>query len=162
MIDFLKIIKNKFFPFFCRLFVFLGTSFPAFALEVPSDYYYIKGTCSVGSVTIYVPYNYAKYFGLGKDGSYDIPINEYSSSISMYGYTSNGTEYKFTFKSFSDVSVRLTSGSSFSDETLVHITETNIPSLNSTDFTFFGQDTIVNMAVCLMLGVIVLLCIMRL
>lgn len=135
--------------------------FSAFAITVPSDYFYIKGNCSLGAVTVYVPYNYSRLFGLGTDGNFQIPINENSSTISCKAVVdSTGEEYTFSFNSFGEVSFRSPAGDV--QDTVIHITDTNLPTLNTTDFTIFSQDTLVNMGLFLMIGVIVVLCIMRL
>lgn len=107
---------------------------PVYAFEIPDNSYYIKAdTSQLGSVTIYVPRNMASYFSY----SGNTLISTYSSTITCYAATTNGTQYNVRFPTYDIPEYRLvdySTGGSYQDLTITQVTETNLPILTEFDF----------------------------
>lgn len=120
--------------FFLSLALICSFALPCSAFEIPDNSYYINAnTSQLGSITIYVPRNLASYFSYSGDGL----ISTYSSTVSCYAVTLNGTQYSVRFPTYDIPDYRLvnsSSGMSYQDLTITGVAETNLPILTEFDF----------------------------
>lgn len=135
----------------------------SFAWSEPDDSYYIEvQTGQIGVATIYIPYNYGSYFSTSNGGS--SIVNVYSSQITGYMIDNSGTLYNVRFPSFDVPNYRRAdiSTGNYVNLSITRIIDSNLPFLSDADFGIFRQPALVNMGSLLLIGVIVILCIMRL
>ena len=134
-----------------------------FAFEEPDNSYYVTvNTSQVGVIKIFIPYNYGSYFSTSYNGNR--LVNCSSSTITCNALDSNNNLYSIRFPSFDSPSYRNTRSADtrYYDLLILGITDTNVPLLNDSNFGIFNQSQLVNMGCMLLLGVIVVLCIIRL
>lgn len=145
------------------LFIFSFSTLSAFAWVEPDDSYFVTvQTGQVGLATIYIPYNYGTYFSTANDGSSLVNVN--SSQITCTMVDNSGTVYSVRFPSFDIPNYRRSdiSTGNYVNLTINRIVESNLPFLSDADFGIFRQPALVNMGSLLLIGVIVVICIMRL
>lgn len=127
------------------------------ALEIPDTSYHIQIVDrNLGQLVIAVPYNYAKYISF--DGNSF--VNQYSSTITLPAQTVSAgavSEYSIRCRSFYPPDYRLTNYNEYHELEVVEILFNNLPNINDSDFTIFGQNTLVNMICCMLAGSIVVL-----
>lgn len=147
---------------FIFVLLFCFTSLTAFAFEEPDNSYYIDlSTSQIGNCKVYVPYNYAKYFSTSNDGRRI--VNTTSSTVTCYAVDSSGNVYNVRFPSFDTPTYRRADlTGTYYDLNIINIRDSNVPFLSDTDFGIFNHTAVVNMASLLLIGVIVVICIMRL
>lgn len=142
----------KFFYYFIFVVIFLVFFIPsrAYAFEVPDNSYYLKVKSNAGNLTIYIPYNQAKYFSTSGNSV----VNTNSSSVNTYAQSVSSTyQVRFTYLSTPEYRLETTTGyTSYADLIITEIVDTNLPLLSETDFTLFSQSTIVNMLSLLLIG----------
>lgn len=105
---------------------------PCFAYTFPTDTYHAQVQCSLGNVTMYIPYNVSGSFSLTSSG---VLVN--TSSAAVYGYIDvNGAEYQVRFSTFELPEYRQvnSSYSSWSAFNMTSFSNSNIPLLNDMDF----------------------------
>lgn len=126
-------------------------AFPVFGYQFPDQSYYITlFTDNYGTISVYVPVNSASTFA--PSGASVINIG--SSTIT--GYTElNGNEAQVRFPSFDVPQIRV-DGNAYTwvDLTGVELRETNVPLLNDTSFSLLSQDTIIQLIILLIGGLI--------
>lgn len=135
-------------------------SLTAFAYEIPPEaYYFDVNTREQGEVIIYVPYNYGRYFTWSEDTKKLINTN--SSTVTCYGY--DGVDWmSVRFPLFDTPQYRYSDSSySWDDLTITELYETNVTFLNDTDFTAFTSQTLTNLTLILLAGVIIICLFMR-
>lgn len=107
---------------------------PAYAFEVPENtYFFIAQTQQLGEITVYVPRNQAQYFSF----SGNTLISTYSSTITCYASTSNGTQYNVRFPSYDIPEYRLVNydyGTQYRNLTITQVLDNNLPVLTEFDF----------------------------
>lgn len=124
---------------------------PVFAYEFPSEsYYVVLDTDQFGRLTIYIPVNSASSFSpLG-----DSIVNVGSSVVT--GYTEHsGSESQVRFPVFDNPQFKQsTTGYTWTEITDAQLVETNLPLLNDTSFSLLSQDTVIQLIILLIGGLI--------
>lgn len=141
----------------CLLSGFLCSFISAYAYEIPDKSYHMDIVeRNLGDLRIAVPVNYAKYISW-EDNKI---INQSSSQITLYANSlvaGSSATYTIRFPAFDTPNYRISSGYDNVDLVVDDIIFTNLPNINDSDFTIFGQNTLVNMIVCMLAGSIVVL-----
>lgn len=137
--------------FILSFVLILAFSVSAFGYQFPDQSYYVTlFTDNYGTISVYIPVNSASTFA--PSGASIINIG--TSTIT--GYTEfNGTEAQVRFPSFDVPQIRLDGNSySWTDLAGVELRETNLPLLNDTSFSLLSQDTIIQLIILLIGGLI--------
>lgn len=157
----MKFLKNRLFSFFLSLALICSLPLTSFAYQLPENCYTMNLSSNIGDVQLAVPYNMARYLSF-EDNKI---VNQYSSNVTLYGNTlsaGNSREFTVRLSTFSGMEYKYSESSyQYAAFTIDEVYRSNVPFLQETDFTVFSQDTLVNMAICLILGSIVVLLLKR-
>ena len=134
-----------------------------FAWETPDNCYYIDITVSqLGNGRLYIPFNAGHYFSTSNSGN--ALVNTSSSQVNAY-FDNGSYIYNVRFPSFDKPTARrqdLNTGT-YNDFIITSIVdEGNLPLITDADLGIFNHSSVVNMRSLLLIGVICIICIMRL
>lgn len=124
---------------------------PVFAYEFPDEsYYVVLDTGQYGQLTIYIPVNTSATFSPMGDSI----VNVGSSVVT--GYTEySGSESQVRFPVYDNPEFRQsTTGYTWTEITDAQLVETNLPLLNDTSFSLLSQDTVIQLIILLIGGLI--------
>lgn len=124
---------------------------PVFAYEFPAEsYYVVLDTGQFGQLTIYIPVNSSATFSPMGDSI----VNVGSSVVT--GYTEySGSESQVRFPVYDNPEFRQsTTGYTWIEITDAQLVETNLPLLNDTSFSLLSQDTVIQLIILLIGGLI--------